>query len=376
MEKWKRGVVRWPFRLQDKLSQWRAKGNVSTGEVEGEPEVINQTILKPKPNPNLHTAMNPQNNNNNPSNPMPSSPPPSPPKIHIHANPQTTLIKHLTTHLPTSLPLLRRIQFHHHSPHAYILATFPSDSTPTSIWSAAFVDRSRAPETECWIFSSTEAATDDDDVGGVGGVDDVVGVSSTTSQPSGSGDGGVADVGRSTDGLVSNGLAFDGPTSDGPTSDKLAAKKLASAKLVIARAQLLALLRAIREQSPLSSSSPHHQQQAANSNSKNSNKTPLIIGAVHSRTLSLLTSVTQSCSSPWLTFLYRVGGWSTNRKTANSNNNNEELLSSLDLVWGTVVESEFAMVRSRTAIPRSDATGTVGWLGVSGGGWECGEFAC
>ena len=187
-------------------------------------------------------------------------------------------------------------------------------------------------------------------------MDDVVGVSSTTSQPSGSGDGGVADVGRSTDGLVSNGLAFDGPTSDGPTSDKLAAKKLASAKLVIARAQLLALLRAIREQSPLSSSSPHHQQQAANSNSKNSNKTPLIIGAVHSRTLSLLTSVTQSCSSPWLTFLYRVGGWSTNRKTANSNNNNEELLSSLDLVWGTVVESEFAMVRSRTAIPRSDAT--------------------
>ena len=80
--------------------------------------------------------------------------------IHSHRNPQS-LLHHLTPHLPFTLPLVRRLQFHHHSPHAQILSTIPPcRPTTTQIstlpFAAAYIDRSRAPETECWIFSSIE----------------------------------------------------------------------------------------------------------------------------------------------------------------------------------------------------------------------------
>ena len=92
--------------------------------------------------------------------------PPLLPPTHIHPNPLLTLAPHLTPHLPHSLPLLRRLQHNHSSPHARTLATFPpntstpssspSSSSSSSSYSALWIDRSRGPETECWIFSTHE----------------------------------------------------------------------------------------------------------------------------------------------------------------------------------------------------------------------------
>lgn len=94
----------------------------------------------------------------------------TPPQTYIHSAPLATLAPHLLPHLPKSLPLLRRLQFHTASPSARIIATFPppssspSPSSPTTTtntappasFAAIWADRTRAPETECWIFSTFE----------------------------------------------------------------------------------------------------------------------------------------------------------------------------------------------------------------------------
>jgi hypothetical protein len=65
--------------------------------------------------------------------------------------------------LLASLSLVRRLQVHLRqstSPYARIFASFPSTTTMTlpSTYIAAFCDRSRAPETESWIFTYFEVA--------------------------------------------------------------------------------------------------------------------------------------------------------------------------------------------------------------------------
>jgi GNAT superfamily N-acetyltransferase len=69
--------------------------------------------------------------------------------------------------LPYSLPIYRRIQFPHRTDSSHIFATFPpnspkddsNDANPIQTplcFAIAFVDRSRRPETEAWIFLSSE----------------------------------------------------------------------------------------------------------------------------------------------------------------------------------------------------------------------------
>ena len=105
-----------------------------------------------------------------------SAPPPSI-KVHAHTSPRITLLPVLLPLLPYTLPLVRRIQFHLQTPHALVLSTIPpaphpfedppqdraplkhpevSFPTTAIVFAAAYVDRSRAPETECWMFSSLE----------------------------------------------------------------------------------------------------------------------------------------------------------------------------------------------------------------------------
>lgn len=88
--------------------------------------------------------------------------------VYAHPDPRATLLPHLLPLLPSTLPLVRRIQFHFQSPYAQVISTLPSfnsplfpfpGSTPPS-FAAAYVDRSRAPETECWIFSTIELSAD------------------------------------------------------------------------------------------------------------------------------------------------------------------------------------------------------------------------
>ncbi|KAL8680921.1 MAG: hypothetical protein Q9186_002933 [Xanthomendoza sp. 1 TL-2023] len=105
------------------------------------------------------------------------SSPPTLPVAYEHIDPLKTLIPYLLPLLPNSLPLVRRIQHRPQSPHSHIFATFPpshppppppplsSASTTLNLetppappfeFAAAWVDRSCAPETECWIFSTWE----------------------------------------------------------------------------------------------------------------------------------------------------------------------------------------------------------------------------
>ncbi|KAL8714838.1 MAG: hypothetical protein Q9220_001351 [cf. Caloplaca sp. 1 TL-2023] len=97
-----------------------------------------------------------------------------PPQAYYHPSPLSSLVPHLIPLLPNSFPLLHCIQSSTLSPHACVFATFspstplPSASpqpstldfetpiTPTFEFAALWVDRSRAPETEAWIFSTYE----------------------------------------------------------------------------------------------------------------------------------------------------------------------------------------------------------------------------
>ncbi|KAI9835201.1 MAG: hypothetical protein M1819_002571 [Sarea resinae] len=81
----------------------------------------------------------------------------SPTIIYEHPTTGSTLLPHLLPHLPTSISLTRRIQFHGRTPDSHILASFPPEtSTTPKHFVAAYCDRSRAPETEVWLFTSLE----------------------------------------------------------------------------------------------------------------------------------------------------------------------------------------------------------------------------
>ncbi|KAL4920102.1 hypothetical protein BDW62DRAFT_199190 [Aspergillus aurantiobrunneus] len=94
--------------------------------------------------------------------------------MHTHQHPYTSVLTHLSTHLPHSGPLFRRIQHQtiHPSPTAQVLASFPPNSdsdlgpgirtrteteTDTEIpWLAAYADIHNGPDTQVWLFSSLE----------------------------------------------------------------------------------------------------------------------------------------------------------------------------------------------------------------------------
>ena len=61
-----------------------------------------------------------------------------------------------------ALPLLRRLQFHLQTKEEVVLATFPetTNSLPTH-YSIAYLDRSRAPETECWLYNNVAQRSKD-----------------------------------------------------------------------------------------------------------------------------------------------------------------------------------------------------------------------
>ncbi|KAL3471951.1 hypothetical protein BJX99DRAFT_236468 [Aspergillus californicus] len=85
-------------------------------------------------------------------------------KMYTHSHPYTTLLTHLSSHLPYCGPLLRRIQYQvtHRLPTAHVLATFPEsglgiESEDQRPWLAAYADIHRGPDTQVWLFSSLEA---------------------------------------------------------------------------------------------------------------------------------------------------------------------------------------------------------------------------
>ena len=82
------------------------------------------------------------------------------PPSHHHPNPLKSLAPHLLLHLPYSLPILRIIQHTAFNPDARIFSTLKPDDKnvdPQQAWAAVYVERSRFPETECWLFSTFES---------------------------------------------------------------------------------------------------------------------------------------------------------------------------------------------------------------------------
>ncbi|KAK1752431.1 hypothetical protein QBC47DRAFT_388463 [Echria macrotheca] len=93
--------------------------------------------------------------------------------ITITASPLPTpsLLALLTSHLPHSLTVLRRLQFaanfpSTNTPHTHILhaslspSSPPADEKKTNHFATAYVDLSRSPETECFLYCTVEDFTD------------------------------------------------------------------------------------------------------------------------------------------------------------------------------------------------------------------------
>lgn len=93
----------------------------------------------------------------------------SEPIVTTHARPTPQLLSLLSAHLPRSLPLLRRLQFAAGNPagtteHSRVLFAGSSpDDHDAAVFAAAYVDVSRGPETEAWLYSSLESREGHDD---------------------------------------------------------------------------------------------------------------------------------------------------------------------------------------------------------------------
>ncbi|ETS88046.1 hypothetical protein PFICI_01874 [Pestalotiopsis fici W106-1] len=80
----------------------------------------------------------------------------SQPIVTTHARPTPELLSLLSGHLPHSLPLLRRLQFAHNNPAGASEYSRILSVGDESAFAAAYVDVSRGPETEVWLYSSLE----------------------------------------------------------------------------------------------------------------------------------------------------------------------------------------------------------------------------
>ena len=73
--------------------------------------------------------------------------------------PPTEVLSVLEQHLPYSLPVLRRLQFMNfpggQTPDSHVLSTFDKE-LPAQDFAVAYLDFSRGPETEMWLYSSIE----------------------------------------------------------------------------------------------------------------------------------------------------------------------------------------------------------------------------
>jgi GNAT superfamily N-acetyltransferase len=227
--------------------------------------------------------------------------PSNPPSAFNHPQFSETLLPTLHELLPYPLPLYRRLQFPFHSASSHILASFPPDdlccnhppetryTTPEQMkapkcFAAAFVDRSRRPETECFLFLSSEVPN------------------------------------RCSENCQS------------------------------CQSALLALIRHIKTlpfpdsvHTNITSTSQQYLTHLANPNI-------ILIGGIHAFPANLLRSADLiDTSHPGLEYTYIKYLFRTSTLPAPSDLPD-------GLCWERVIPSDFELVRSRTAIPRQDAT--------------------
>ncbi|KAI1341597.1 hypothetical protein F5Y15DRAFT_361826 [Xylariaceae sp. FL0016] len=103
-------------------------------------------------------------------------------QLEVYTTPPQALVRLLRTHVPYSLPLLRRLAFTGFpggiTEHARIMwassAPLDAGAADAARFAAGYLDLSRGPETELWLYSSAErgGGDDDDDGDGDGDGDD------------------------------------------------------------------------------------------------------------------------------------------------------------------------------------------------------------
>ncbi|KAB5579956.1 hypothetical protein GE09DRAFT_420601 [Coniochaeta sp. 2T2.1] len=223
------------------------------------------------------------------------------------------LISTLNSHLPHSLPLLRRIQFASRveggsTPHSHVIyvhSPSPPDSSP-SHFAAAYLDLSRGPETECWVYSSLQAS-----------------------------------------------VPFN---EDATSSEYIPPADLPADELAVAVEQLLVLLRRIRT---IESSYAAENGNSEDGLNKGHSRHHVRVGALHETVRRLLvvagvkvlrTSVVPA-GKEWefyATWLIRVEDL--------EGKNEVDLPEGLGWCWDVIREGDTGLVRGRTSIPKRDDT--------------------
>ncbi|MCJ1338783.1 hypothetical protein MMC09_004072 [Bachmanniomyces sp. S44760] len=228
------------------------------------------------------------------------------PPVTFHPLSRESILPQLNRLLPYTLPIVRRIQMHLQTSHSHCLATFPVGESPPSFsdpFAIAYFDRSRAPETECWLFSSIELPS------------------------------------RSEyDETVYSDLINQGPSN----RDEEAYTELARHQVQALLAQIYKV--PIPDSYPSSSSNPHQ----------------LKIGALNRRTLDLLTHPPLSCViDPETLISYRKFLFSP-AKVADMHRESESAeyadLGDDNFYWSTVPRRLLQQVISRTEIVRKEQT--------------------
>lgn len=242
----------------------------------------------------------------------------------------SNLIATLEAHLPTSLALYRRLQFQHFTSTSHIFSSLvPSDlekrdsARASAPWIAAYVDRSRRPETEVWIYGSWEHDANHDQAEAADLLKSLfakiraVGLTGTTDEPTRAGTVQEIKTGSS--------LSKDSATKVG-------------------RGEYEGHL---------------------------ANPSIVLFGAVHEKTVELMRDVEVlspefvGADIPYRKYLidmrYGPGmsiAYSMNYilTTMYSSKTIEDVKLAEGLVWGKVRSNHFELVRSRTQIPRQDKT--------------------
>ncbi|KAK7521664.1 hypothetical protein IWZ03DRAFT_392357 [Phyllosticta citriasiana] len=256
-------------------------------------------------------------------------------QIHKHSTPETTLLPLLNPLLPYSLPLYRRIQFGQRgSVHAYTLASVaPNDTNSTDhkkehgkrdasdCLAAAYIDRSARPETEAFIFLSWDSP------------------SHNPNTPCQCSSLLISLLHRVSE------LPY-APLSDGAKADALSAVQHTDAATA-------------------SRYHTHASASAAAFLSHLDDPDLLKLGTLHARSVRELKA--HGCirlglpgaDFPYVKYLFPQKSSAAEGPSAGETDGHDddgELLSHRGLRWGALRDEDLALVRSRTAIPRTNRT--------------------
>ncbi|KAI9813116.1 MAG: hypothetical protein M1827_004336 [Pycnora praestabilis] len=241
------------------------------------------------------------------------------PEIHTHPASGHTILPLLLPFLPYSLALVRRLQFHGRTEHSHVLASFPPFTT-TELpreFVVAYVDRSRATETECWLFSSLEIPSGR--------------LRTRRRRREGGGEEEEEDLGESEDGGGNNVEEEEGRGRRDTFSAQL-------------RSLLLTLKRL---DSPYTHAPPPLPSAPIDTSI-------LLVGGLHERVLRHMRTYLPAGIIKRTTEAYVKYVFDTHARPLKERK--EDVLEGSGLRWGKVRERDFQLVMSRTDIPRKERT--------------------